>query len=236
MPEPEKHQPVENKHPYLFYWLTGGLATILAAVIAISVALSSGGSGGSSAGSGSSSGGSSQASLNKALLPPQTLGSATIVKTTSTDVSQVIGICGGAISSTPRFASGELLENNQSGIVFAENIIYWPSASDAAQAITNDTTTVSQNSAGCSYSSNGVTEEFTQNFSGSPPQGCGQYLATDSQLSTASYFGSRVETQCGTYTIEIDYLVSTPQFNSVGTVDGYLNNAVGRFMTVLRTE
>ena len=38
-PSPGRDQP-ENKHPYLFYWLTGGLATIAAAVIATLIAMS----------------------------------------------------------------------------------------------------------------------------------------------------------------------------------------------------
>jgi hypothetical protein len=62
-PESGNHHPVENKHPYRFFWLTGGLATIIAAVIGLSVAHSSGdstapaaGPVGSSNGPGNSSG------------------------------------------------------------------------------------------------------------------------------------------------------------------------------------
>jgi hypothetical protein len=170
----------------------------------------------------------------RSLIIPQTLGSATIVKATSTEVSQIIGICGGAVSSTPSLTAGELLANNPDGVLLQETIVDWPSANDAAQIIVNDTNAVSQSSAGCSYS-NGGTEAFTEDSSGSAPQGCGQYLATNAEVGTASYFGSRVETQCGTFTIEIDYEAEVPPFNSAGIADGYLNNAVGRLMTSLRT-
>jgi hypothetical protein len=40
----DKKEP-EKKHPYLFYWLTGGLATIIAAIIAVSISHSSSSSG-----------------------------------------------------------------------------------------------------------------------------------------------------------------------------------------------
>jgi hypothetical protein len=39
---PGNHHHPKNKHPYRFYWLTGGLATILAAIITVSVTHCSG--------------------------------------------------------------------------------------------------------------------------------------------------------------------------------------------------
>jgi hypothetical protein len=48
----------DKKHPFLFYWLTGGAATIIAAVIGVSVATSPSHSSTSSQSGGSQSGGS----------------------------------------------------------------------------------------------------------------------------------------------------------------------------------
>jgi hypothetical protein len=53
---PEDDYDPQKKHPYRFYWLTGGLAAILAAIIAAVVALSSGGNGNPSTGFGSAMG------------------------------------------------------------------------------------------------------------------------------------------------------------------------------------
>ena len=49
----------DKKHPFLFYWLTGGAATIIAAVIGVSLATSSSNSSTSSQSSGSQGGGGS---------------------------------------------------------------------------------------------------------------------------------------------------------------------------------
>ena len=60
--EPENHHHPKNKHPYRFYWLTGGLATIIAAIIAVSVTHASSGTSSSSSGTSSSSPGPSSSS------------------------------------------------------------------------------------------------------------------------------------------------------------------------------
>jgi hypothetical protein len=54
--ESEKDYDPQKKHPYRFYWLTGGLAAILAAIIAAVVALSSAGPGNTSTSSGNTTG------------------------------------------------------------------------------------------------------------------------------------------------------------------------------------
>ena len=59
---PGNEKEPEKKHPYLFYWLTGGLATILAAVIGVSIAHSSSGSTNSTAGPSGTSLGTGSAS------------------------------------------------------------------------------------------------------------------------------------------------------------------------------
>ena len=162
----------------------------------------------------------------------QTLGPDTVIKDPTYGISQLSAICGATPSGGAQSGAGEALVNTPNGEILVENIVDWASAKDAAQAITNDINDLGQN--GCSYSGSGSTEQYSTDITGSPPQGCGQYLSTQSSVNSFTYNGNRVEAQCRTFTIEIDYLTSVPEPDSLSSANGYLNNALGRLMSTVR--
>lgn len=248
--EPGNHHQAENKHPYRFYWLTGGLATIVAAIIAVSATHSSGGSGGSpwtspsptlsnSGQSSSSSGGGSVSSqggtsgtatqLEQALFPANTLGSGGSISGAGTDLSKVGLICGGPLSGATATAY-ETINDSQSGQLLTETLTTWDNAADARKAGMMNHQALDQ-SGGCSLSNSGETAHYSGDYAGSPPSACssGQYLATGAALSSPSsilsYSGYLVGTLCGTISVVV-VVESDLSGITQGTVDGYLSTAV----------
>jgi hypothetical protein len=172
----------------------------------------------------------SQAILDQALLPAQTLGSATVVDSTNTDPSQVIELCGGAPPDGALLTSGQTLQNNQDGTFLWEGITYYESANEASQVMRDDINTVGQT--GCSYSNNGNTEQYGGPGSMSLPQGCtGPTLGTTT--STPGYSGYHVQVACGNFAIGLNYMMRVPEVDSQEATSGYLNNLVGRLMKAL---
>jgi hypothetical protein len=127
----------------------------------------------------------------------------------------------------------EVLESPQHTRIFAEEIISWSNASEAALSITDDQSALGQS--GCSFSSNGNTQAYGMYTPGSSPQGCGsgQNLAAIAILTGTGLAGTEVETQCGTFTISIVNLVNPVVVDSQGIADGYLNNAAGRLLATM---
>jgi len=175
----------------------------------------------------------SQTLLNQALLTPQTLGSATVVINTNTDLSQVIEICGGAPPDGAQLTSGQAFQNSLNGVLFSEGITYYQSAKEAAQVMTDDISAVGQT--GCSYSNNGNTEQYGGAASISLPQGCTGGPSLETTTSIGIYSGYHVQVACGNFAIGLNYMTSVPEIGSQGTTNGYLNNLVGRLMKALRS-
>jgi hypothetical protein len=180
----------------------------------------------------------SQALLNKTLLPAESLGPRAVANYFNTDLSKVTGICGAAPPDGAELTAGKILLDSPNGDIFSEGITAWGSAKEAAQAISNDISSVGQS--GCSISNNGNTEQYNGIFPGPAPQGCtkGAYLATDATF--GSYTGFHVEVACGIFTIGVESVASLPAIGSApGSEDaanGYLNNIVGRLMTALQAK
>jgi hypothetical protein len=245
-----EHQEPEKKHPYLFYWLTGGLATVLAAVIAVAVAQSSAGppspSPGSTASaafpapgslasataqgtSSASSPATSAAPLERALLPADTLGPGGGISGAGTDLSKIALICGGPLPGATATAY-ETIVNNQTGQFLSETLTTWDNAADARNASSMNHQGIDQNGS-CTLSDSGETATYTGDYAGSAPSSCtsGQYLATMATLSSpsmvSSYSGYLVGTLCGTISVvvEVESDLSDP---TQGTANGYLNTAV----------
>jgi hypothetical protein len=170
----------------------------------------------------------SQSLLDQALLPPQTLGPATIVDSTNTDPSQVIELCGAAPPNGALLTSGQAFQNNSNGAFLWEGITYYESANEASQVMRDDINTVGQS--GCNY--NGNTEQYGGPNSMSLPRGCtGPTLGTTT--SAGSYSGYHVQVACGNFAIGLNYMTSVPESASQETTNGYLNDLVGRLMTAL---
>jgi hypothetical protein len=176
--------------------------------------------------------------LQNALLPTGTVGSAAIVRSSGTDLSQIGGICGGPLTSDTATAY-ETIADQQSGTYLSETLISWTSAADADKAITEDRQAVDQ-SGSCSTSSGGATAQFTGDDAGSPPSSCvspGQYLATQVKItspsSTLLYFGFVTEARCGTTTITIEVISDLPGAITQQTADGYLSDAVGELESIV---
>jgi hypothetical protein len=250
--EPENdHHESEKKHPYRFYWLTGGLATIIAAIIAAAVvhpssrpanpssgsstsspALSNAGQSSSSPAKGSgSSQGTPSAQLEQALLPTDTLGSGGSISGKGTDLSKIGLICGGPLPGATA-AAYETIVDNQTGQFLNETLTAWDNAADARNASMMNHQAIDQKGS-CTLSNSGETATYTGDYAGSPPSSCtsGQYLATGATLSSpslvSSYSGYLVGTLCGTVSVvvsvETDLLFPTI---TQGIADGYLNTAV----------
>ncbi len=175
----------------------------------------------------------SPVNLQSALLSSEALGSAAIVQSTGTNLSQIAAICGGPLSGDTATAY-ESIVNQQSGTVLSEALISWQSAADAGQAITNNRQAVDQ-SGSCSVVYSGATGEFTGDDAGSPPSSCespGQYFATQIEVSSPSstlpYFGFTVQAQCGTTTISVRVYSDLPGAITQQTADGYLSSAIGK--------
>lgn len=245
-PENDHPEP-ERKHPYRFYWLTGGLATILAALIAVAVAHPSGpvnpsGPGTSSptlpnAGqsssspdrSSSSSQSATPAKLEQALLPIDTLGPAGSISGAGTDLSEVGLICGGPLSGATATAY-ETIKDSQTGQFVDETLTAWDNAADARNAGMMNHQALDQ-SGSCSLPDSGATATYTGDYAGSPPSDCssGQYLATGATLSSPSfilsYSGYLVGTLCGTVSVVV-VVESDLGGITQETANGYLNTAV----------
>ncbi len=244
-PGNDHHEP-EKKHPYRFYWLTGGLATILAAIIAVVVAHPSGppnpgpttssptlSNAGQSSSSPTRSSGSSQgatpAQLEEALLPVDTLGPGGSVSGAGTNLSEVGLICGGPLSGATATAY-ETIKDSQTGQFLTETLTAWDNAADARNAGMMNKQALDQ-SGSCSLSNSGATATYTGDYAGSPPSGCssGQYLATGATLSSPSlilpYSGYLVGTLCATVSVVVE-VESDLGGIAQGTVNGYLSTAV----------
>jgi hypothetical protein len=70
------------------------------------------------------------AQLTQALLPAQALGTTATVNTKSTDLSQIIGICGAPLPSGAQVTAFELLQDSQTNQNLLEIIIDWSTAAD----------------------------------------------------------------------------------------------------------
>jgi len=211
------HHESEKKHPYRFYWLTGGLATILAAIIAVAIAHpssrnanTSSGSTNASSGSTTSSppfsnagqssslpaegSGSSQAPLSaqleQALLPADTLGSGSSISGEGTDLSKIALICGGPLPGATATAYETILDT-QTGQFLNETLTAWDNSADARNANMRSHQEIDQNGS-CSLSNSGETATYTGDYAGSPPSSCssGPYLATAATLSSPSLISS----------------------------------------------
>ena len=174
------------------------------------------------------------ASLTSTLLPSGILGSAAMVESTSTDLSQIDGICGGSVSGDTSTAS-EMIQNDQTGTLFYETLVTWDNTNDADQSITDDRQAVDQNEGCSTVSPSGITQKYSGDEQGSPPQDCvdsGQYFATQATASSPSffslYFGFFVEARCGTTTITITIENDLPGGKTQQTADGYLSQAIGK--------
>ena len=173
------------------------------------------------------------AQLQSALLSSDAVGSAAIVASTSTDLSQISGTCGVPLSGDTATAY-ETIQDQQSGTVLTETLVSWDSAADAGQAITNNRQAVDQ-SGSCSITSNGATGQYTGDYAGSPPPSCvnpGQYFATQIKVSfpssTFPYFGFVVQAQCGATTIFIRVYNDQPGAITQQVANGYLSSAVSK--------
>jgi hypothetical protein len=246
-PGNDHHEP-EKKHPYLFYWLTGGLATILAAIIAVAVAHPSSGPANSSPGSTPSSSALSEAGnsssspvkgsassqstppaqLEQALLPADTLGPGSSISGEGTDLSKISLICGGPLPGDTATAY-ETIVDNQTGQFLNETLTAWNNAADARNAGMMNHQAIDQ-SGSCTLSNSGETATYTGDYTGSPPSSCtsGQYLATAATLSSpslfTSYSGYLVGALCGTVSVVVT--VESDLGVTQATADGYLNTAV----------
>ncbi len=170
----------EKKHPYLFYWLTGGLATIIAAIIAASVihpsprpdnpspgpTSTSPGTGGTSTGSSSTSPGSGNSSSGTTLPSGNGL-------LTSDDMGETAGGFWQPLAANPQTMSFSCFPLQASpaksaaveleaaaGAKLWEVVDSFSSAASASQAYTNFTSTVN-NCSWQSTSSAGTTSKFT---------------------------------------------------------------------------
>jgi hypothetical protein len=232
----------EKKHPYLFYWLTGGLAAIIPPIIAVALTYSPSKPGGptlgyASAGSSPSftqptgiTGTASQAQLQQALLPAQELGSAAKIANSGTDLSHLVGTCGVPIPGRAQLIAYELLQDRQTGQEIQETIIEWDNSTTAGNAVSSGRSAIEQTGS-CSVSSGGTTEELKAVNSGAPPPECagGQYLAARESASSTSISGYRAGAQCGSFTITIEILSKgTGGAISQEVGDGYLNTAAAR--------
>jgi hypothetical protein len=247
-PGNDHHEP-EKKHPYLFYWLTGGLATILAAIIAVVVAHPSPAPASPSPGSTTSSSapsepgdsssptvkdsgsspGTSPAQLEEALLPADTLGPGGGISGRGTDLSKIALICGGPLPGATATAY-ETIVDNQTGQFLNETLTAWDTAADARNAGMANHQAIDQ-SGSCTLSDSGQTATYTGDYAGSAPSSCtsGQYLATAATLSSpsliSSYSGYLVGTLCGTFSVVVAVESDLPVITQ-GTANGYLNTAV----------
>jgi hypothetical protein len=245
-PENDHHEP-EKKHPYLFYWLTGGLATVLAAIIAVAVAhpsaapaspppaTSSPASSGPISSSshrvdGSvSSPGTSTAQLEAALLPADALGPGGGISGRGTDLSKIALICGGPLPGVTATAY-ETIADSQTGQFLNETLTAWDNAADARNAGVENHQAIDQ-SGSCTLSDSGQTATYAGDYAGSAPSSCtsGQYLATAAALSSpsliSSYSGYLVGTLCGTISVVVAVESDLPGITQ-GTANGYLNTAV----------
>lgn len=173
--------------------------------------------------------------LQNALLTSEALGSTGIVTSSGTDLSQLMAICGGHGTGVPATATAyEGIRDNQTGTVLSEALVSWSSAADADQAITTDRQAVDQ-SGSCSFTSSGITEEYSGDDAGSPPPSCenpGQYFATQVEVSSPSfilpYFGFLVQAHCGTTTITVQVESDEPGAITQQSADGYLSSAIGK--------
>ncbi len=246
----------ERKHPYRFYWLTGGLATILAAIIAVTVAHPSSGpadpssrpadrSSGSAASSptfsdaghslsspGNGSGsvqGASSAQLEQALLPADTLGPGGSISGAGTDLSKIALICGGALSGAIATAYETILDS-QTGQFLNETLTTWDNAADARNASMMNHQTLDQNGS-CSVSNSGVTTTYKGDYAGSPPSSCSsrQYLATSAATSSPSLVTPYSGYLVGALcgTVSVVILIESDlPVIAQGMADGYLSTAV----------
>jgi hypothetical protein len=241
--EKNDHEP-EKKHPYRFYWLTGGLATILAAIIAVVVVHPSPGAsnaagpatssptlsalGQSSPAPSGSSPSASGSQLEQALLPTDTLGPGGSITAAGTDLSKIGLICGGPLPGATATAY-ETIVDNQSGQILTETLTAWDNAAAARDAGMMNHQALDQNGS-CSFSNSGATITYSGDYSGSPPSSCtgGQYLATGAALSSpslvSSYSGYLVGALCGTVSVVVSIESDLPVI-SQRTADGYLNTA-----------
>lgn len=134
--EPGNHQKSPNKHPYLFYWLTGGLAAIIAVAITHPDGGNSPGGGNSAPGGGNSSPRTFQLSSNTLL--------------TNADMEQAAGGSWSSLAANPqslrfscfplpagpsKFRAVELSE--ALGARLYEVVDSFPSTASASQAYTD---------------------------------------------------------------------------------------------------
>jgi hypothetical protein len=179
--------------------------------------------------------------LTQALLPATALGPTATVSTQSTDLSQIIGICGAPLTTGARATAFEWLQDSQTNQSLLEIIVNWDTAADAGAAIASNRTAVDK-SGSCSYTASNETTEYEGDYSTSPPSSCsdpGNYLDTQVFITSSSLFspgvtsGFNVEVQCGTFTVAIQADGAPGAGVDQGAADGYLSNAVGRFASTV---
>jgi hypothetical protein len=163
--------------------------------------------------------------LMNALLPTSALSSAANVRLSGTNLSDTAGDCGGALKGAEATAYEEL-QDAQTDLYLTETITYWDSSADAAAVISGTRSAIDQ-SGSCSYSANGVTQQFSGDYAGSAPQQCtgGQYLATQASIGADFLYGYQNSVQCGSFTIVVQEISGGITAVTQSAVDGYLSNA-----------
>lgn len=168
------HQHPKNKHPYRFYWLTGGLATLLAAIIAFVATRPSPGPGSSNPSHGptNSSSGSGGSPSDSGKPPPASNSPTNNGLLASADMEKSLGSFWTADAANPqslRFSCFPLPDNpsrsaavelsQDLGAKLYEVVDFFPSSADAAQAYSKFTSTTNN----CSWqnTSQGNTSQFT---------------------------------------------------------------------------
>jgi hypothetical protein len=174
-----------------------------------------------------------QAQLTNALLPTSALGSAANVRMSGTNLSDIAGDCGGALNGDKATAYEEL-QDAQTDQYLTETITYWDDSADAGAAISGTRSAIDQ-SGNCSYSANGITQQFTGDDAGSAPQQCtgGQYLATQASIQADFLYGYQNSAQCGFFTVVVQEISGGISAVTQSTVDGYLSNAVATLQRTL---
>jgi hypothetical protein len=141
-------------------------------------------------------------------------------------------MCGVALPSGAQVTAYQSIKDSQTGQYLDETIVSWDSPNHASNDVVNSRNAINQTGS-CSISSNGVTENLIADNSGSPPAACanGQYVAAQTSIQSSFYFGFRVGTQCGSFTVSIEILGGSEITQE--TADGYLSSAVGRLQQTI---
>ena len=174
------------------------------------------------------------AQLTQALLPVQALGTAAAVRSSGTNLSDVVALCGVPLPSGAQLTAYETLQDGQIGQYLEEIIVEWDNPGDAATLISNAHAAL-DHTGSCSYGPGGQKTEFTGDYQGSAPQECdnGGYVATRVSIQSPLLSGFSASAQCGSYTISVLILGGAGTNATQQAADSYLNSAVERLRLTL---